>query len=312
MTADPVVRSLSEFLAHPFPPVEHVVKPWLPKRGIAMVSAWRGTGKTYFGLSLAHAIAGGGKFLEFEVVHPRKVLYVDGEMDPAELQQRLAAIRAAAIKDGTGDPLLADTNLLICSHAEQELSIPDLADPIDHSGQKMIEKALGDADVLILDNLSSLCRSGDENDAESWAAMQQWLVGLRRKDKTTLMIHHTGKPKGKTGRADQRGTSKREDVLNTSIRLIPKAGERGLFTFSVTKSRGFKAPYDFDVLIEHDEQAGVCRLIREPQELEEVVAAMKAEGKAQNVIAKELGISPPTVSRIVKRLQPPPDLKQAA
>src|SRR5207253_205863 len=81
-----VVRPLGEFLTYSYPPVEHVVKPWFNKRGIAMVAAWRGTGKTYFGLSLAYAIATGGKFLDFDVPKPRKVLYVDAEMDPAEVQ----------------------------------------------------------------------------------------------------------------------------------------------------------------------------------------------------------------------------------
>jgi putative DNA primase/helicase len=313
MYVDPVVWSLAEFLVHPFPRVEYVVEPWLSKRGIAMVSAWRGTGKTYFSLGLAYAIATGGTFLDFKVPVPRKVLYVDGEMDPAELQQRLAATERAAIQDRNGDPSLAHVNLRIFSHAGQELGIPDLADPDDDTGRKMVEKALDDADVLILDNISSLCRSGDENDAESWAVMQQWLVGLRRKDKTSLLVHHTGKPKGKNSKADQRGTSKREDVLNTSIRLTPKQGERGLFTFSITKSRGFKAPDDFTVMIEHDEGTGLCRLVREPQELQERVATMKAEGVMQKDIAERLGISGSTVSRIVKRLQaPPPDLKKAA
>jgi hypothetical protein len=77
------------------------------------------------------------------------------------------------------------------------------------------------------------------------------------------VVHHTGKPKRKDGRADQRGTSKREDVLNTSILLYTKLTERGRFTVEFSKTRGFKAPDDFTVLIEHDEDAGLCRLVRD-------------------------------------------------
>src|SRR5437764_15361141 len=94
-----VVRPLGEFLNHDYPPVEHVVKPWFNKRGIAMVAAWRGTGKTYFGLSVAYAIATGGKFLGFEVPQARKVLYVDGAMDPADVQAILSGIHRAAVQD---------------------------------------------------------------------------------------------------------------------------------------------------------------------------------------------------------------------
>src|SRR5436309_2650517 len=155
-----IVRPLSEFLTHDYPPVEHVVKPWFNKRGIAMVAAWRGTGKTYFGLSLAYAIATGGRFLDFDVPMPRKVLIVDGEMDPAEVKAILSHTDRAAKHDGNGDPSLAATNLRILTHADQEFGIPNLSNPEDDTGRKLIETALGDAEVLILDNLSTLCHSG--------------------------------------------------------------------------------------------------------------------------------------------------------
>lgn len=294
-----VVRSLGEFLTHEYPPVEHVVKPWFNKRGIAMVAAWRGTGKTYFGLSLAYAIATGGKFLDFEVPVPRKVLYVDGEMDPAEVQAILGHTHAAAEQDRNGDPSLAAVNLRVLTHADQELGIPDLSDPENDAGRKLIEAALGDAEVLILDNLSTLCHSGVENDAESWGTMQQWLVSLRRADKTSLIVHHTGKPKRKDGRGDQRGTSRREDVLNASILLFKRPDEWGRFTVEFTKTRGFKAPDEFVVLIEHDKEAGFCRLVREPQDLADKIAELLGEGWLQKDIARELDLSEPKVSRIV-------------
>jgi RecA-family ATPase len=272
-----VVRPLGDFLTYRYPPVEHVVKPWFTKRSIAMVAAYRGTGKTYFGLALAYAIATGGELLGWQVPHPRAVLYVDGEMDPAELQVILAGLHKAAVKDRTGDPSLAATNLRILSHADQELGIPDLSNPEDERGRKLIERALGNAEVLILDNMSTLCHSGVENDAESWDAMQQWLVRLRRADKTVLLVHHTGKPKGKNGRADQRGTSRREDILNASIRLFKPLTEWGRFTVEFTKARGFKPPDEFVVLIEHDTEGGLCRLVREPQDFADTVAEMKAK-----------------------------------
>jgi hypothetical protein len=39
--------------------------------------------------------------------------------------------------------------------------------------------------------------------------MQEWLLSLRRKGKTVLIVHHTGKP-NRDGQVSQRGTSKRE------------------------------------------------------------------------------------------------------
>ena len=52
-----------------------------------------------------------------------------------------------------------------------------------------------------------------ENEAESWLPMQQWLLKLRRKGKAVLFVHH-GNKSGK-----QRGTSRREDILDVVIKL---------------------------------------------------------------------------------------------
>jgi uncharacterized membrane protein len=55
------------------------------------------------------------------------------------------------------------------------------------------------------------------------------------------------------------------------------------------------------VLIEHDKEAGRCRLVREPQDLADKIATLLGEGLLQKDIAKELGLSESKVSRIVTR-----------
>src|SRR5215472_3947064 len=217
-------RGFGDFLAHHYPPVEHVMEPWLPARGLAMVAGFRGIGKTFVASTVAYAIATGGALLDFQVLKPRKVLYVDGEMDPAELQGRFEAIHAAAKREKNGRPSLAAANLRILTHGDQDLGIPDLSDP-EGRGRELVERELGDAEVLVLDNLSCLCRTGVENDADSWAVMQDWLLSLRRRGKAVLLVHHTGKP-DKDGNVSQRATSKREDILNTSVLLKPAAAGR--------------------------------------------------------------------------------------
>jgi putative DNA primase/helicase len=66
---------------------------------------------------------------------------------------------------------------------------------------------------MILDNLSTLCTTGSESASEAWVPMQNWLIGLRRKGIAVLLVHHAGT----NGR--QRGTSRREDALDTVISL---------------------------------------------------------------------------------------------
>ena len=49
------------------------------------------------------------------------------------------------------------------------------------------------AKLLILDNLSSLVRSGEGNDVDSWQPVQDFLLWLRRKGVSVLSIHHSDK-----------------------------------------------------------------------------------------------------------------------
>jgi putative DNA primase/helicase len=115
----------------------------------------------------------------------------------------------------------------------RDTSLPNIARP---EAQAAIEAAMGDADVLVLDNLSTLASGLRENEADDWAGLQRWLLGLRRDGKLVLMIHHAGKD------GQQRGTSRREDVLDTVISLRrpadyePSQGVR--FEVHLEKARG--------------------------------------------------------------------------
>ena len=80
-------------------------------------------------------------------------------------------------------------------------------------GQYALEPLLDDVDLLIMDNLSTLCTTGGESASDAWVPMQNWLLMLRRRGIAVLFIHHAGT----NGR--QRGTSRREDALDTVIAL---------------------------------------------------------------------------------------------
>ncbi len=228
--------SWGDFRALDFPPIEYILAPWLPTRGLAMVAGHRGIGKTFFTTSIAWAIATGGACMGYPAGLPRTVCYIDGEMDPAELQERFGGLERSSRADGNGNPGLAKLGLSILTHATFEFGLPDIA---DRAGQDQLDAAIGDREIVILDNLSCLVRSGEENTADSWAPIQEWLVSMRRDGKTTILVHHTGKPQGEHGTFAQRGTSKREDQLNASIMLThPRSGERaGALSMTFNKLR---------------------------------------------------------------------------
>ena len=97
-----------------------------------------------------------GTSSRWRVSHAVKVLYIDGELPSALFQARLKEL---------GEPT---PNLLTMSRDylfSRNTFLPDLATP---EGQDFYDQFIEkhDADVICLDSLSTLVRSGVENDAE--------------------------------------------------------------------------------------------------------------------------------------------------
>jgi hypothetical protein len=201
-----VVVSIEDFLSQNFPPRENLLAPWLKTQSLNMLYAWRGIGKTFFALEIAYAVASGGSFLGWTAPKPRGVLYIDGEMPGTVLQERIARIVSSSEQEA------APGMFKILTPDLQAAGMPNLS---EREGQQEIDRHIDEAaELIIVDNLSCLVRGGGrENDAESWLAVQEWALRLRSRGKSVLFIHHAGK-----GGA-QRGTSKREDVLDVVLLL---------------------------------------------------------------------------------------------
>ncbi len=231
------VRSLEDLVkATDIQPEEMVLDPWLPCQGLAMIAAWRGVGKTMLALGCALAIGSGTELLGWKAPKVRRVLFVDGEMALSQMRERTMALIY-----GNEAFVAGAENVTLLSHADQENGIPNL---IRYSrSRKDIEEIMDqeDLEVLFLDNISSLCNSEDENDAASWVVIQDWLVRLRRIGKTVVLIHHARKPDDR-GFVAQRGTSKKEDILNTTLLL--RGDHHGGFLVLYDKCRGFEPRHE--------------------------------------------------------------------
>jgi putative DNA primase/helicase len=194
-----------------------------------MMYSWRGVGKTFIALSLAHSIASGGKLLSWTAPRPRKVLYIDGEMPARTMQERLSEIVAASeTKPPTPD------YFRIVTPDTQQAPIPSLLsrDLQDFADAHLLRET----EVVVFDSISTLFRGGRENEAESWLPAQDWALRLRRRGLSIIFLHHEGK-----GGA-QRGTSRREDVLDTVIHLTRpsdyQVNEGARFELHFEKARG--------------------------------------------------------------------------
>ena len=225
--------NFDDFLSKNLPPRETLLAPWLPLQGLAMIHAPRGIGKTHLALGTAWAVASGGGFLRWTTpAGARRVLLLDGEMPGVLLQERLA--RVAGVSERT--PIMPEYLRIAAADLVRD-GLPDLSDP---ASQQFYADIIADADLVIVDNLSTLCRGLKENEADSWTPVQNWGLSLRRAGKSVLFIHHGGKS------GQQRGTSRKEDVLDTVIGLRKppdyQADQGARFEIHFEKSRGFYGP----------------------------------------------------------------------
>lgn len=282
--------ALAQFLDLDIPPRENLLAPWLPRQGLAMIFAPRGVGKTFVALHVAYAIASGGEmFGRWTAPAPATVVYLDGEMPAATMQERLAAIVQASEYEAEPERLRIITPDL------QPEGMPDLATA---AGQETVNAVLPeDTALIVVDNLSTLIRSGKENEAESWQPVQTWALRHRSMGRSVLFVHHAGK-----GGA-QRGTSRREDVLDSVIALrrppdyTPDQGAS--FEVHYDKARGLYGadcePFEVALGTAPDSRLEWCTRTVEESTRQRVVA-LHRDGLSQAEIARELDLRRSTVS----------------
>jgi DNA-binding transcriptional ArsR family regulator len=278
----------AELLTREFPAREFLLSPWLPSKGLAMIFAERGIGKTWVGLNIAHATAGGGSFLRWSASRPCRVVYIDGEMPAGALKDRYAAIVEGAAFDAPEDGFR-----LVAADMQPD-GLPDLADP---AAQRFYDHVIADADLIIVDNLSTVCRALRENEADSWGPVQAWCLRQRAAGKSVLLVHHAGKGGG------QRGTSRKEDVLDSVISLKRPvdydASEGARFEVHYSKARGFwgdaAAPFEAR-LVEGKWLVGEIMI----DDSADTMRAMKESGATVREIAERLGMSKSAVDRKLK------------
>lgn len=287
--------SMEEFLLSTLPERDYLLHPVIPEQGIVMLVAKRGIGKTFTALHMSLSVAGGLSLFNWHAPKARRVLYVDGEMPAISMQERLAALAT-----GMAAPPHAMQNFSIITPDIQSRPMPDLATTY---GQQALEPFLAGVDLLVLDNLATLCRTGKENESQSWTPMQTWLLDLRRRGMAALLVHHAGKS------GDQRGTSAREDIMDTVISLrrptTYSVAEGARFEVHLTKARGIVGedamPFEVHLRSEGNQ------LIWDVNELVNVQAEqlkqLLAEGFSIRDCADEMGVSKSVVHRLKKKLE---------
>jgi putative DNA primase/helicase len=185
--------------------------PWITEQSITLISGWRGTGKTWLALSILNAISKGVKFGPWETGTSVPCLYLDGEMTIQDMQFRAKQLEMDQECKG---PVYLYSDAYATS-----LGLPR-ANLLDEKWRSEMKAYLLDNDIKlwVADNIASLAPGINENAKDEWDPINEYLLSLRFAGIATILLHHVGKKGG------QRGTSAREDNIDTSI-LLDQPGD---------------------------------------------------------------------------------------
>lgn len=270
---------------------------WLPEGGNVMVYALRGVGKTWFLLGLTAALVSGTDFYRWPVNDAVGVLYIDGEMQLEELRRReTALLRHPPIR-----PLYILSSEQVFHTLQRDLVLTSEAVRDEIIG---ILDAHPEIRVIVLDNVSCLFAGIDEDKKRDWEPIAAWLIRLRHRGLATILVHHAGKG------GQQRGTSGREDGLDTVIHLAEPASHDTAdgchFEVTFTKSRSVKGPDVAPLDVRLTEQNGQLIWTYQPLEISKLdeVRQLIADGLTGDaVIAEAAGISRAYAFKLRKKLE---------
>lgn len=291
-TPEPV--GLEKLLTMDMPAREWLLEGFIQARDLAMLHAYRGLGKSRVAHGIAIAVASGGQFLRWRAPQARNVLILDGELPREELQKMLAQAVSASDKEPSGTFRIFSSDLF-------GAPIPRLC---TEAGQEIVNGWLDGVSLMVLDSVATLgLTDGRENDPESWASAQRWLLSIRRRGVAVLLVHHDGKA------GVQRGTSAREDVLSTVVQLKrpPDYSEKdGLVVeLAFTKARSLLGDSvdPIEARLQTNEDGRPVWTWRTVEDARARLAKeFKENGMTQREIAQELGCSVGLVNKLLKQV----------
>jgi len=221
-------------------------------------------------------------------------------MAAAELQDRYRRL-TRSLGESMGELRFISADM-IAGAGEQ---VPNFADPLWRDGILECLKWFDNKfRVVVLDNVSCLFPSLDENAKTEWDDVNQWLLSLRHNGIATILCHHLGKDASKGGR----GTSAREDAADTVIKLSHPLGyhldEGAIFKVEFTKARGIYgnciAPFTLQIRDNPNDRDKLIWTTEKQSNQNREISTLLDGGMLQKDIADVTGLSPGRISQIKK------------
>ncbi|GHC41156.1 hypothetical protein GCM10007100_02260 [Roseibacillus persicicus] len=288
------LASAPAFLAQEIPERATYLSPFFREGDYGILFAPRGVGKSWLSLLMGKALSEGmGVGQHWEAPLKQKCLYLDSEMNIADLQKRceLLDIRSPQFH------VLSHESLFERSNDEITLNLADPSQQIALLGLCETEGVK----VLILDNLSTAFRGLNENESDSWERVGPWLLDLRRRGIAVVLVCHAGR------NGLIRGTSRREDAAHWIVSLEESGdGDESSHQFKTrfTKCRNCPAADAPPLLWKIDTTGGRAEVTTETYDPKSQMLDMILGGMTSaSDIANELGKAKGTISKWAKTLQ---------
>lgn len=171
-----------EYMLNPPPKKKPIIDSYLREGEAMLLSGNPKAGKSFLIVQLALAVATGKDWIG-QPCHPKKVLYIDGELDP-----ELTAERIKDLREKMGISYYPE-NLHVVNAMNQdddsdELTLKDIADDIVYGSDKF--------DLVIIDPLYMFINS-DENDNTEMGKELRSIRRIKRTGTAVIVVHHTTK-----------------------------------------------------------------------------------------------------------------------
>jgi putative DNA primase/helicase len=263
--------------------------PWITEQSITLISGWRGTGKTWLALSILNAISKGVKFGPWQTETPVPCLYLDGEMTINDMQYRAKQLE---MDQGRKEPFFLYSDAYATNLGLSRANL------LDEKWRTEMKAYLLDNNIKLWvgDNIASLSPGMNENAKDEWDPVNEFLLRLRFAGIASILLHHTGKA------GSQRGTSAREDNIDTSI-ILKHPGDYEIedgcrFTMEFTKNRVVGGDHFLLADQELQYQGGLWSFGDAKVNNSQKILDMLGKGFNQTDIANELGVTRQFVSKV--------------
>lgn len=189
-----------------------------------------GSGKSLFSYALAQHLSDASftpdnDFMGIPCAQDLKVLYADGEMHVNSIASRVESLGSG----GFGMTYFAAADVGRSINLANEVQAKHFIDAVKDGGFKLV----------VLDSIRTLFDLTDENNAEAWKPVNDFIMRLRSAGAGVIAIHHTTKDAFKAGgEVIWSGSSNAVTVFDRTCGIERTGGDSGYWNLAVGHKEG--------------------------------------------------------------------------